>query len=514
MSTQQKPKCVDLFSGTGGLGLSLRDFVTTIQYCEMNPYCQQVLAERMEDGRLDKASVHGDVRTLHVSPAVAPDMICGGFPCQDISSIGLQRGIAEGEQSGLFFQMMRIADECPSVRVMFFENVGNIVKCGMRDVLEQCVARGFDLQWTMRSAGAMGAPHVRQRWFCLAVKRGGHPSLSSLEGLRHDKDVSWWEKEPCPRAIVRPSRVGVTGEGGGEEKGIGTGERYDPNWIQRCQCLGNAVVPSVARAAFVELVAAHKNWSNLAVCLEDYGVDVKSLEYPYPEAGLVVDGRCFGIPKRKTVEVKHTIEITLAMAPKPVRVGNYPTPRRGITHPSALSERSIRDLPTVLVNCEETRRHMAEAHGVFPPEGTAGMHAVALPSVRYIEWMMGYPPDWTKVAAAAAKKAVSPSPSPSPPLNAQDAVVYIDDVEDNETHNAPLAAACQKCGKGGGGGGGGGRHHLNGMHMLMREHVGKGVTVVADIWRSLTDEQRAGYTAAARKSAAVYTSVQHLPNVA
>ena len=71
---------------------------------------------------------------------------------------------------GLFYKILRILDECPTIRVVFLENVANIVKCGLKEVIDELAKRGFNIHWTMRSAGQYGAPHVRMRWFCLGIR--------------------------------------------------------------------------------------------------------------------------------------------------------------------------------------------------------------------------------------------------------------------------------------------------------------------------------------------------------
>jgi hypothetical protein len=431
-----------------------------VQYCEVNPFCQQVLVERMEEGRLDRASIHADIKTLHVSTAIAPSMICGGFPCQDISSIGLQKGIVDGERSSLFYEIMRIADECPSVRVIFLENVGNIVKCGMREVVEECSRRGFDMQWTMRSAASQGAPHMRQRWFCLATR--GHVGDTDLVTDLSSIDAKRWDVEHVPRISFKPD--------------IRTDASYDENWIARCQCLGNAVVPSVVRDAFVELMTARRNWSNMAACLTDYGVSATDMNYPYPETGLVVQGTFFAIPKKKLDERRHAVDLTVRMGvDRVLTLGNFPTPRRGITHPSSLSERSIRDLPTLLVNCEESRAYIA----------STGVDASVrvLPNVNYIEWMMGYDADWTRVRRYKGR---------SKRTDGDDGGNDGGNDEGNDgTDNKPPPR------RRGAASGGSSGFKLNGMHMLMKENPGRGVTAVAEIWRSLSSAERAVYTARA-----------------
>ncbi len=93
--------------------------------------CQHVPVKRMKTGDLHKAPIHGDIKTLHVSTVNPPNMLCGGVPCTDISSIGLQKGINDETSSGLFLEMVRIIDDTPSIDILFLENVSNIIKCGM-----------------------------------------------------------------------------------------------------------------------------------------------------------------------------------------------------------------------------------------------------------------------------------------------------------------------------------------------------------------------------------------------
>lgn len=129
MSKPEKLLAIDVFSGIGGLSVALAPFVTTVLYCEQNKYCQQVLTERMRDNLIDKAPIHNDICSLHLPSVQQPTVLCGGFPCTDISVIGLKKGIADDTRSGLFLEMMRLVDENPSIGVVFLENVSNIVKC-------------------------------------------------------------------------------------------------------------------------------------------------------------------------------------------------------------------------------------------------------------------------------------------------------------------------------------------------------------------------------------------------
>ena len=76
---------LDLFSGIGGISLALKDWVRPIAYCEIDPYCQSILLQRMQEGNLPKAPIWDDIRTLtnegiREAVSVDVDIIYGGFP--------------------------------------------------------------------------------------------------------------------------------------------------------------------------------------------------------------------------------------------------------------------------------------------------------------------------------------------------------------------------------------------------------------------------------------------------
>lgn len=198
-------------------------------YCEWDRYCQQVLVERMEDGSIERAPIHADIKSLRMPDCLAPKMIGGGFPCQDISSMGLMGGIVHSQRSSMFFEIMRIVDETPSIDYIFLENVSNILKCGLKEVVAELVKREFNLQWTVKTAGSLGAPHQRGRRFCLAVRRGAPPlqvipddaaSAAEASSSEVPSSASPWAEETCPRVTFLP--------------GVRADPSYDERWIQRC----------------------------------------------------------------------------------------------------------------------------------------------------------------------------------------------------------------------------------------------------------------------------------------
>lgn len=170
---------LDLFSGIGGISLALRPYVQTVAYCEIEPYCQAVLLERMQAGDLDNAPIWNDVRTLNSEILDTEiDIICGGFPCQDVSVAGKQAGIAQGTRSGLFHEIMRLVDDFRP-KFVFLENVAAICSNGLDVVLQEIAKAGYDARWMCLSAAEVGAPQKRDRWWLLAYAQG-----TGLQGQR------------------------------------------------------------------------------------------------------------------------------------------------------------------------------------------------------------------------------------------------------------------------------------------------------------------------------------------
>ena len=124
-NSARKLQTLDLFSGLGGMTLGLSEFAEPLLYCDVDPTAQQVLVRRMSQGQLPPAPIHGDVQTLRMPAGCAVDMLVAGFPCQDISRAGFQSGIDDGLRSGLFREVLRLADETRA-GCLFLENVENV----------------------------------------------------------------------------------------------------------------------------------------------------------------------------------------------------------------------------------------------------------------------------------------------------------------------------------------------------------------------------------------------------
>lgn len=160
------------------LGLT-RAGMTTVAFCEIGKYPRRVLAARYPG-----VPIHDDVCTLTADRLAAdgvapPDLICGGFPCQDLSVAGKGAGLG-GERSGLYRQVIRLARELRP-RFILLENVAALLDRGLGVVLGDLAEIGYDAEWHCIPASYVGAWHRRDRVWLLAYPNGfgGQQGLSA-----------------------------------------------------------------------------------------------------------------------------------------------------------------------------------------------------------------------------------------------------------------------------------------------------------------------------------------------
>jgi len=175
-------RTMHMFAGAGG-GL-LADLILghePVCAVEQDAYCCAVLRERAAAGWFPGLHVHeGDIRMFDPSTWTRRvDCIHAGFPCQDISLAGTGAGI-DGERSGLWSEVVRVADEIRP-QELFLENSPAITSRGLGRVLGDLAELGFDAEWCVLSASAVGAPHFRARWWCLARRTVAHPDSNHSE---------------------------------------------------------------------------------------------------------------------------------------------------------------------------------------------------------------------------------------------------------------------------------------------------------------------------------------------
>ena len=157
-------KILDTFAGIGGFSYAAERLIggfETTQFIEIDPFCQKVLKKHWPH-----VPIHDDIRTFTAKP-FQYQVICGGFPCQDISVAGLQKGITEETRSGLFFELMRVI-RMVRPQYVVLENVAAILNRGLDIVLRELSEAGYDAEWSVIPASSVGACHKRSRWWLVA----------------------------------------------------------------------------------------------------------------------------------------------------------------------------------------------------------------------------------------------------------------------------------------------------------------------------------------------------------
>jgi DNA (cytosine-5)-methyltransferase 1 len=158
-----------LFAGAGGgiLGGILLGH-RTVCAVEIEPYCRKVLLQRQRDGILPWFPIWDDVRTFDGKPwrGIA-DVVCGGFPCQDISGANITGKGLDGEHSGLWREMARVVCEV-GPDFVYVENSPMLTIRGLGRVLRDLAAMGYDARWGCISASDFGGLHGRKRIWIVA----------------------------------------------------------------------------------------------------------------------------------------------------------------------------------------------------------------------------------------------------------------------------------------------------------------------------------------------------------
>tara|TARA_A100001201_G_C4066043_1_gene194169 strand:+ start:259 stop:1149 length:891 start_codon:yes stop_codon:yes gene_type:complete len=171
-------KILDTFAGIGGFSYAAEKLIggfETTQFIEIDPFCQKVLKKHWPH-----VPIHDDIRTFTAKP-FQYQVICGGFPCQDISVAGLQKGITEETRSGLFFELMRVI-RMVRPQYVVLENVAAIINRGLDIVLRELSEAGYDAEWSVIRASSVGACHQRSRWWLVAYPNdNGLPSAEKCE---------------------------------------------------------------------------------------------------------------------------------------------------------------------------------------------------------------------------------------------------------------------------------------------------------------------------------------------
>jgi len=240
----KKLKVLDLFSGIGGfsLGLERTGGFETVAFCEIEPFPRKVLAKHWPE-----VPCYDDVRTLTAerlaADGIAADVICGGFPCQDVSTLAYVHGRSglDGERSGLFFQIIRLIDEL-APKAIILENVPGLLAGGAVTVLQALFSVGYDAEWHSIPAAAVGSAQARDRvWFI------AYPSQERSQGPFKGFDFSaigqgWQGRQAYLQHVAATPFAGT--DSFPQPLLCGVDVRV-PHWVDRIGACGNAAHPGV-----------------------------------------------------------------------------------------------------------------------------------------------------------------------------------------------------------------------------------------------------------------------------
>lgn len=206
-----------LFAGIGGFDLGFeRAGMTCAWQVEKEPSCHTVLRARFPGAKL-----FDDVRTVNREVLEPVDVICGGFPCQDLSVAGKRAGL-EGARSGLFYEMARIIGELEPAFVVW-ENVPGLLSSArgadFAAVLVALDGLGYSGAWSVLDARYFGVAQRRRRVFGVFARAGvGEPGRRCAQILALAPRL---RGNPPPRSTARPgasvaSLCGI-GSGGADD---------------------------------------------------------------------------------------------------------------------------------------------------------------------------------------------------------------------------------------------------------------------------------------------------------
>lgn len=237
-----------LFSGVGGFDLGFERAGMTVRWqVEIDKHCQSILRRHWPD-----AELYDDVTEVRGDGLPAVDVICGGFPCQDLSVAGRRKGLA-GERSGLWFEFHRILAEARPEWVVI-ENVPGLLSSSRgRDfavILSGLGKLGYLSAWRILDAQYFGVAQRRRRVFLVGhlgdgraaevlFEReggGGGTTAGKEEGAELARDVaaSLRSSGNGERGWIGEAEMGLCAFGGGNTSGairvstaLNTRERID-----------------------------------------------------------------------------------------------------------------------------------------------------------------------------------------------------------------------------------------------------------------------------------------------
>jgi DNA (cytosine-5)-methyltransferase 1 len=208
-------KFVSLFAGVGGFDLGFeRAGMTCVGQVEIDKHARKVLELHWPD-----VPKHDDVRTAkgwadEQGLVGNVDVVCGGFPCQDLSVAGKRAGLA-GERSGLFYDALAFATHVKA-KIIILENVAGLLSSNSgRDfgtVLVELANAGYsNIEWRLLDSQFFGVPQRRRRIFIVASlgTESFRPILTERKGSAGD----FTPRESQRKATTRTAAKSIDNSG-------------------------------------------------------------------------------------------------------------------------------------------------------------------------------------------------------------------------------------------------------------------------------------------------------------
>ena len=387
-------RSLDLFTGIAGFSIALGKLAIPLAYCDNSADAQNILRARIADGQLHDAPILTDVRKITADMFKNDvDIITAGFPCQDVSRVGINLASRSGtsglikDRSGLILEVIRLTRELrPSF--VFLENVTMVTRDpAYPAMLRAFAAAGYKARWDQFNAASLGFEHRRDRWFMLLVRddKLGNQKLKELaqatSGLARIHQ----------HRVETPLMMHDAGNGGSHPI------------RRRLESLGNSLVPDVARHALRALVDDHLKQNRLEPVTAEH---IDSLA----AGSLSTCGKITPCNPNKLVRV-HPNTKPLVFLPDAdatlhrsgggrgsirrkleggTQKNQWATPRHGVRlGVKSITERTQNDLPVQLTYWNKTPQRLREAALARPFRASA--------SPRFVENLMGYPSNWTRV---------------------------------------------------------------------------------------------------------------------
>lgn len=254
-----------LFAGIGGFDLGFERAGMRVSWqVERDAYCRAVLARHFPE-----AERFEDVCEVGARELDPVDLVCGGFPCQDLSSAGRGAGI-DGARSGLWAEFARIVRELRP-RYVVVENVPALLtgkgkrwdRGPIGRVLGDLAEARYDAEWACLSAREFGAPHLRKRAWIVAypawdaearaaAESGAERQRARAGGQRSraedfpDADEAGRPQQREPESSEAQLAAPELGRWWSAEPAVGRVADGVPHRVDRLAALGNALVPQIA----------------------------------------------------------------------------------------------------------------------------------------------------------------------------------------------------------------------------------------------------------------------------